>query len=726
MSVETLQNQLDTALRRAESLRRFIELISGELALEPLLTRLIECATDLIGAQYGSIGLVKQRADGPVVQIAAIVNMPPLELGSEIPIGVGLAGQVLRDQQAVCMERYRDLDTPRISTLAEHSVIGIPIWQNRRMIGFFGIGAEPPRCFDAQDVETLMVFARHAAIAIENAHRFEYEQQRNERLTLIAHIGQLITSSPGSDSVFQTAITAIAHHFDFSFVAAALINPEDPQVFIPFADTRAAGTDLPASYLWSIQAGPASVAARTRQRVMVGGSAHDSPTAAPEHTLPGSELNVPIIVGDRILGMITVQSQRSIDEEEARSIEIITDQFGVALEHARLFGSMQYALETMQFLYATSQRISTAMSVEEVIAAYLGQVATHGRQACSIVLFETDYLARRTTMILRGRWTPQGGTQLGETRWPFLEAPFTPLLDAGQAVTFADVHTEPDIPDVLRDIQIQYEQVALALVPLIVRGTRIGIVLLSYPHPYEWLDTDLQPYQATAAQLAAAIDSRQQHLLLSERGQQLAVLEERRRLARELHDSVTQSLFSMSLLAQVVPDLWEIDREEARQALGNIRDLTRGALAEMRALLFELRPADAGEQNLAQLLQRHANDFERRTESTVVVKADADITLPGEVVQALSRIAQEALNNINRHARAHQVQISLQGRQPTRMRIIDDGIGFHPDQIGETSFGLISIRERSDRINARCAIHSAPGQGTEILIEWPDPTPERV
>jgi signal transduction histidine kinase len=90
------------------------------------------------------------------------------------------------------------------------------------------------------------------------------------------------------------------------------------------------------------------------------------------------------------------------------------------------------------------------------------------------------------------------------------------------------------------------------MIPLLVRSQRIGLVILSYPFVHRWSEADLQPDQATAAQLAAAIDSRQQHLLLIERGQRLAVLEERQRLARELHDSVTQLVFSMTLIAQSI------------------------------------------------------------------------------------------------------------------------------------------------------------------------------
>jgi signal transduction histidine kinase/streptogramin lyase len=387
---------------------------------------------------------------------------------------------------------------------------------------------------------------------------------------------------------------------------------------------------------------------------------------------------------------------------------------------------LQQALDVTRFLYTVSQRISTAMSVEEVIAAYLEQVAAHGRYACSIVLFDIDHQGQRTAMIISGRWTPQDGINLDELRWDFVHAPFTPRLDTGHTVTFADVRDHPQVPHVLQNIQAQYEQVALAIIPLMVRGTRIGIVLLSYPHPYTWQEQDLQPFQTTAAQLSTAIDSRRQHLALSAQQQQVAVLEERRRLARDLHDSATQSLFSISLLAQVVPDLWEVDQQETREALQTIRELTRGALAEMRALLFELRPADAEGQSLPQMLQQQASAFERRTGCTVVVEAEECPDLPDDVSQALLRIVQEALNNIRKHAQAHRVHISLQGEHPTRLCVVDNGRGFDPSQVRDTSFGLISMRERAAAINARFTVCSAPGEGTEIRVDWPEPAEQHA
>lgn len=140
--------ELETLLRQQESLRAVIESISQELELRPLLTRIVYEACELIGADNGTIGLVDDKRG--VVRSEAVYQMPPDELGAEIPAGVGLAGRVLSTRQPVVLERYGNVDRPTQTGLVENAVIGIPIWWRDHLIGVFGIGARPPRTFRAR------------------------------------------------------------------------------------------------------------------------------------------------------------------------------------------------------------------------------------------------------------------------------------------------------------------------------------------------------------------------------------------------------------------------------------------------------------------------------------------------------------------------------------------------------------------------------------------------
>jgi PAS domain S-box-containing protein len=207
---------------------------------------------------------------------------------------------------------------------------------------------------------------------------------------------------------------------------------------------------------------------------------------------------------------------------------------------------------------------------------------------------------------------------------------------------------------------------------------------------------------------------------LYEQAQALAVLEERQRLAQNLHDAVNQSLFSAGLIAEVLPRLWDRDQAEARRSLEDLRRLTRGAQAEMRALLAELRPSTLTDSNLSDLLILLGNAFTGRTNVPVTVKAEGEGTLPADTQVALYRICQEALNNIAKHANASEVEIELRHTtEELELLIRDNGCGFETaQQTPSGHYGLAMIHERAESIGASLSITSQPGIGTKIVIRW--------
>jgi signal transduction histidine kinase len=200
-------------------------------------------------------------------------------------------------------------------------------------------------------------------------------------------------------------------------------------------------------------------------------------------------------------------------------------------------------------------------------------------------------------------------------------------------------------------------------------------------------------------------------------------IEERRRLAQNLHDAVNQSLFSAGLIAEVLPRLWERDQEAARKSLEDLRLLTRGALAEMRALLAELRPSVLTDAELGDLLRLLGNVLSGRMNIPVIVNVSGEGSLPAEVQVVLYRLCQEALNNIAKHAGACQVEIDLQhAASAIELNIRDNGSGFDPGQPPPAGhYGLTMMRERAEAVGIVLKISSQPGQGTSINIRWKEP-----
>jgi signal transduction histidine kinase len=561
-------------LSHEETLLSFIESISGELELRPLLTRILRAACELIGADHGTIGLVDEKRR--VVRTEAIFNMPADEMCAEMPAGVGIAGRVLVTGDPIVLNRYGDIETPsRLDTL-ENPVIGMPIAWHGRMIGFFGIGVHaeqvlaegrPVHRFTDKDLDSLAVFARHAAIAIVNARRYAWEQHRTERLRLIARIGGIITSSLRLPELLQAAADAIHELLGYANVAIPLIESGDPDMLV-LDTTGGHYRDLIRDeFRMPVTEGIMGAAARTGEVVLVNDVASD-----PRHVpTPGAngiraELAVPIRLGDRVLGVLNVESPDTLSEDDAASLQIVADQLAVGIDNARLY----------------------------------------------------------------------------------------------------------------------------------------------------------------------------------ERGQRLAVLEERQRIARDLHDSVTQQIFAMKLIAETLASACRRDPDEAVRRSERLTELTRTALAEMRALVAELRPDDdmAGapaasgiamlrQKGLVAAIRRHADEV---AADAIEVEIDAETYngQPRASEEALYRIAQEALSNAVKHAGASRITIRLSANSSAvRLSVRDDGAGFDPhvierrddtDDGREGGYGLTTMRERAHALGGVLDVRSSPGRGTVVEAAIPPRT----
>jgi len=214
-------------------------------------------------------------------------------------------------------------------------------------------------------------------------------------------------------------------------------------------------------------------------------------------------------------------------------------------------------------------------------------------------------------------------------------------------------------------------------------------------------------------------ERRQREDELRLKSNQLAILSERTRLARELHDAVTQSLFSASIMAELLPQVWDKDPAAGRRQLEDVRRLSRSALAEMRSLLVELRPSALTESKLSELLKQLANASSSRLGIQIEVVAEEQTRLPADVQVAFYRIAQEALHNVSKHSRATEASIQLSTRPDGAMMLVhDNGAGFDPGAAAGTSFGLRIMRERSAEIGASLEIDSQVNLGTDVLLTW--------
>jgi len=257
--------------------------------------------------------------------------------------------------------------------------------------------------------------------------------------------------------------------------------------------------------------------------------------------------------------------------------------------------------------------------------------------------------------------------------------------------------------------------VPLAVKDRIIGGIGVGHATLNHFTPHH---ADLALSVANQAAITMV------NAELYEQAQELAVMEERQRLARNLHDAINQSLFSAGLIAEVLPRVWNQDQDLALSSLEDLRRLTRSAQAEMRALLAELRPSTLIDSDLDELLHLLGNALSGRIDIPVVVTVTGEILLPAEVQIAFYRVCQEAFSNIAKHAKANRVEIILkQEGDMVELHIHDDGIGFDPDQTFSGHYGLEMMHERAESVGAHLSITSQPGHGTEHTVRWTKPSP---
>ena len=257
--------------------------------------------------------------------------------------------------------------------------------------------------------------------------------------------------------------------------------------------------------------------------------------------------------------------------------------------------------------------------------------------------------------------------------------------------------------------------------PVTIDDQVFAVFSVYYTSEHAFSAEDLRLFDALGKRAAVALENAR----LYEKTQEIAVMEERNRLARDLHDAVTQTLFSASLIAEAIPDLWGQDPEEGKALLGELRNLSRGALAEMRSLLLELRPTALLEAQLGDLLHQLAEAAGSKQGLPVKVSSEGDCKLPPEVHITIYRIAQEALNNAIKHSQASEVLIRLQclqdvrqGKTSVRLSIEDDGQGFNPRHVPPDRLGLRILAERAEAIGAEIEIESEPGLGSQVILFW--------
>jgi signal transduction histidine kinase len=425
-------------------------------------------------------------------------------------------------------------------------------------------------------------------------------------------------------------------------------------------------------------------------------------------------LNIfPIANGETMLGVAMLSSRAQdfrLDEETAAQLEAILGSVAVTIENAANAQRTQRKLKESESLRRVANRLlqqtdSTVNDVFHLICEEARVIV--GGTSCALLLREEG--PNKNTQLVRAHGT--GSPQPPHDTFTLDASRYGELFRQGKTAIIKDAQSE--IPAEQRGPDEQ----TLIVVPLVSGEDKLGLLLVfNKLTGFDRDDTRIMEMFAAQAVLAL------RNARLAEQNEMLAVAGERQRLARELHDSVTQALYAANLCADAAARSLQAGKTEgASNQLQSLRGMTRQAMRDMRSLIFDLHPPELESEGLVGALQSRLNSVEGRSGLNPELQIRGEERrLPLSLEEELFRMSIEALNNTAKHSRAEQVHVRLEfSDKSISLHVADNGQGFTPDSVPSGGMGLRGMTERAERIRGSVHIESAPGKGTKVHISAP-------
>ena len=742
--VERRMYENDRRRRVAEGMRDLLASVNSTLSLDEVLDLVLGQAAGVLGCDAGSVLLLDEKQGNQAILTTRASRALVAELiPARLPVGTAVTGVAVDRRRPVVVSDLQEaapvpgvtealiqpgpgyLKMLRIGSVPEgsrireiarfyRSMLAVPLEVRGRVQGAITLFYQRPRDFTREDLGLAQAFADQTALAVENARLHVQTMRRSRDLEALYRADEVLYRSLQLQPVLQ-ALVDVGSDVLEADMCSVLVWDARHERLVPGA-TRGFRPETVAQMSHAPGEGITTRVALTGEPIAVQDAMNDPRVA---HRITDTEgirslLHVPIKVNGEVFGVFGVNycQPRELSGDEERVLLALAHRAALAIENAQLYAQSEQRRHDLEALYRADESLHSSLRLDDVLRS-LVDVATDVMNAdrISVTIWDPDK-QQLVTAAARG-YSPES------TSTPLTAGQDVAIEDVlgADIVVITDVATDARVATPrLREL-IQHEGIRTALAaPILVAGQPFGIFSVAFCTEHTPSSDEERLVQALAQRAGLAIHNAR----LFEQAQQVATAEERQRLARELHDAVTQTLFSASLIAEVLPRLWASKPEEGRERLEELRRLTRGALAEMRTLLVELRPAALVETPLGLLLNQLADALSSRTSARIEVRADADARLlPPEVQVGLYRIAQEALNNTVKHAAAQRSEVRLHHR-PTSVGliIVDDGHGFDTSSTAPGHLGLGIMHERARAIGARLRINSRIGSGTRVVVHW--------
>ncbi len=618
------------------------------------------------------------------------------------------------------------------------SWLGVPLIYKDRVVGVLTLDKNQPDAFTDIDARYLFTLAYQIAIAVENAQLFQEWENQATRLKLINEVNHEITTILDVNQLLDALAWAIFERLHYEQVAVFEVDRLHESVVLRAYYDQRQPHSFNSNYQQPLDEGLIGKVIQSRQPLLVGNATDDNIVSFSSVTMR-STLVVPIFVDSQVEAIISIASpvENNFSDQDLWTLGSLAIQTATAIENARLYhnidaysdilqGTLAARTQRLQAIKQISQVVSQGLELNELLALVgksIGQIftpegAAAGSVQVSIGLINGSDLTEQ--IIYSGQADKSNNGLFGRNIYKLdFGAIIGQVIRESKPIILSN--TDSKIVYTAHSNAAENAKNSLMLTPLITAGKTIGVITVESKQSDAFDDGDLDTLESVAYQVASAIE----HARLLKKTKELAIVDERTRLAREMHDGVAQNL--AYILIQVDRCLNMVDEGSKLEAqLEQIGTLLEQNIDELRRNIFDLRPVALEGRSLFEVMENFVSEFGRRwnlkTSCKVVGKTDQ---VSPEVESSLYRILQETLSNARQHAQCDSVSVQLTVKDNNRieLEIEDNGRGFNPDQRQTQSatrgLGLISMQERAEAVGGQFSISSTSEQGTRVFASLP-------
>lgn len=640
-----------------------------------------------------------------------------------------LVSDIHSDTRLAAAFRAQVADYLETAFVGVTSFLGAPMQRQGRLIGQIALSSQHEGAFSEADAALVQAIANQAAIAVENARLFAESERRAREMTALSRIATTLDLGESVTGTLNSVAQRVVESTHATAVSVSTINSEGNLLL-------GGGFGLPEGFFDVIDRAILRGAPKPNQRALRSGEPlvihdlkkqmADEPLFAPLAALLGdrqwdSLVIVPMRYGDRNLGTVEAffAPGDAPDEREVGLISAMARQAATAIENAFLFAQTETRVRQLEALTLIASSFSLEVPFEELMDGMAEQIV-RATTAVAAAVVNGDSPEGTLRVVGTARLPDGFGRQMEETYRSGGGTTVRTAMKDMRTLYQSDMRrariddpryaaTNIDLRDQLWD--------SLLVTPVIYGNKALGVLLLGYPLGVDPDAEERKFIEAVADQTALVIENAR----LYRRASAAAALEERQRLARELHDSVSQALYGIALGARTARRrIGDEGPANVIEPLDYVLSLAEAGLTEMRALIFELRPESIATEGLVAAIGRQVAATQARygVKVTATLADEPDISL--DVKEALYRIAQESMHNTVKHARAANITVRL-AHEPdqVRLEVQDDGQGFDPAGDFPGHLGLRSMQERARDIGGTLDIESSPGAGTRITLRIP-------